>query len=258
MEQVMASFEKTLKEFLREKATLFWTIAWPIIWVLISSFSFVRNAPENVISHVRGSITISLTTFAITIAGMANLPGNIARDRERGLLAKLKSMPVNPWKDFMGRIIGLLSFSFIAAVMVILVGIIVCGATFSGSIVSIFQSIGFFFIIFLASAGIGLLAGTLIKHVQGAIMTGVGISVITASISGLFAPYSSLPDPLKAFSRIYPISSANSSVIYLLVGEWYAGYNPLNASQMLSTVSIASLLFVIGLMVYSKFWRLLG
>ena len=101
-----------------------------------------------------------------------------------------------------------------------------------------------------------MLIGTLIKHVQGAIMTGVGIAVVTASISGVMAPYSSLPWLLQHFARIYPISSANSSITYLLVGKDYAGYDPLNASQTTLTIVISSLLFIGGLVAYSRFcWR---
>lgn len=255
MGQITATLSKTVKEFLRQKTILFWTIAWPILWVLIGSFSFVENAPSEVVSYIRGSITISMSVFALMTAGMANLPGNIAQDRERGLLSKLMSMPIAPWRDFVGRILALLAFSSLAAILVASVGYI-CGARFSYTPTNLLQSIGFLLLISLASAGIGMLIGAFIKHVHGAIMSGVGIAVITAAISGVMAPYSSLPRLLQQFARIYPISSANSSITYLLVGEEYAGYNPLSASQTTLTVVISSLLFIAGLIAYSRFcWR---
>ncbi|MCK4474837.1 ABC transporter permease [Candidatus Bathyarchaeota archaeon] len=101
MGQITATLGKTIKEFLRQKTILFWTIAWPILWVLIGSFSFTGDAPSEVVSHIRGAIAISMSVFALMTAGMANLPGNIAQDRERGLLSKLISMPINPWRDFL-------------------------------------------------------------------------------------------------------------------------------------------------------------
>lgn len=111
MGQITATLGKTIEEFLRQKTILFWTIAWPILWVLIGSFSFTGDAPSEVVSHIRGAIAISMSVFALMTAGMANLPGNIAQDRERGLLSKLISMPINPWRDFFGRILALLAFS---------------------------------------------------------------------------------------------------------------------------------------------------
>ncbi len=50
-----------------------------------------------------------------------------------------------------------------------------------------------------ASAGIGMVIGTVIKNVQGATMTGVGISVVSAAVSGVMVPYSILPEVLKIF-----------------------------------------------------------
>jgi hypothetical protein len=80
--------------------------------------------------------------------------------------------------------------------------------------------------------------------------------VVTASISGVMAPYSSLPLVLQHFAKIYPVSSANSSITYLLEGEGYAGYTPLTASQTTLTIVISFILFVAGLITYSRFcWR---
>jgi hypothetical protein len=69
-------------------------------------------------------------------------------------------------------------------------------------------------------------------------------------------PYAYLPSVLQDFARIYPISSANSAITFLMVGEEYAGYNPLILSQIFSTAFLALLLFVIGLIAYSRFcWK---
>jgi len=255
MGQVTVTLTKTIKEFLRQKTVLFWTILWPIIWVLIGSFSFTGNAPPEVVSHIRGAISISMMVFALMTAGMANLPGNIAQDRERGLLAKLMSMPISPWRDFVGRITALLAFSSLSAISVVLTGYI-CGARFSYSTLAFIEAIGFILLIFIASAGIGLIISTFIRHVHGAIMTGVGLTVISAAISGVMTPYTYLPLILQQFARIYPLSSANSSITYLLVGKDYAGYNPLSTVQISLTVTISLLIFIIGLVAYSKLcWK---
>ena len=101
-----------------------------------------------------------------------------------------------------------------------------------------------------------MLLGTFIKHVHGAIMTGVGLTVVSAAISGVMTPYTYLPSILQQFAKTYPISSANSAITYLLVGSDYAGYNPLNPSQIALTLILSLLVFAIGLITYSKFcWR---
>jgi ABC-2 type transport system permease protein len=255
MGQITATWNKTLKEFLRQKTVLFWTIGWPIIWVLIGSFSFTGDAPAEIVAYTRGAISISMMVFGMMTAGMANLPGSIAQDRERGLLTKVMSMPVRPWRDFTGRILALLAFSVLSAILVILVGF-ACGARFFFSGIDFVASLAFILLIFIASAGMGMLIGTFVKHVHGAIMSGVGITVVSAALSGLMTPYAYLPSVLQNFARIYPTSSANSAITYLLVGEEYAGYNPLSLSQTILTSFLALLLFIFGLIAYSRFcWK---
>ncbi len=256
MRQISAAYIKALKELLREKAALFWTIAWPIIWVIIGSFSFTGGAPQEVVPYIKGSIVISMMVFALMMAGMSNLPASIAGDRANGLLAKLKSMPIEPYKDFLGRLSAVITLSLLAAALVILIGLAL-GARFTGAGVEIPQAIGFVFLVICASAGVGLMAGTLIKHLQGAIMTGVGIAVITSAISGLFAPYELLPVPLQMFARVYPISSAQASIAYLLAGPDIVAYNPLASGQVTLTVALSIVLLLAGLVLYSRLgWKL--
>ncbi len=256
MGQITATWNKTIKEFLRQKSVLFWTIGWPIIWVLIGSFSFTGDAPAEVVAYTRGAISISMMVFGLMTAGMANLPGNLAQDRERGLLTKVMSMPVSPWRDFIGRILALFAFSVLSSILVIAVGL-VCGARFFFTEIDFIEALIFMLIVFIASAGIGMIIGTFVKHVHGAIMSGVGITVVSAALSGVMTPYAYLPSVLQTFAKIYPISSANSAITFLLVGgEAYAGYNPLNLGQIFATAFIALLLFIIGLIAYSRFcWK---
>ena len=165
------------------------------------------------------------------------------------------SMPISPRKDFTGRILALAAFSALAAGLVIAVGF-ACGARFSGTGIQILQAIGFLLLVVCTAAGIGLLIGTFIKHLQGAVMSGVGIAVITAAVSGLFAPYSMLPAPLQLFSRTYPISSAWASATYSLLGESIAGYNPLTFTQISTTIALSLLLLILGTFLYSRLsWR---
>lgn len=255
MGQITGGMERSAKELIRLKESLFWTIAWPSIWVLLSGVIFVRGVAADVLPVMKGSMTVPMMVFALMIAGMSNLPATVSTDRERGTLAKLMSMPVSPWRDFLGRILGLLSFSALAVVLVGLVGY-ATGARFRLSPADLLLTLGFLVVGFVASAGMGTVIASLITNVQGAIMTGVGLSVITAAMSGVMAPYSALPASLQTFARIYPISSVNSSIIYILFGSKYAGYTPLTATQVLTTIATSTGILAVGILLYTRVaWR---
>ncbi|MGD0857362.1 MAG: ABC transporter permease [Dehalococcoidia bacterium] len=254
MSQITATFNKTIKGFLRNRAVLFWTIAWPIILLIILSFTVLNNVPADIMPLAKGGVTVSMVFFALTLAGMSNLASDIARDRESGLLAKLKSMPISPARDFLGRILALIIFALIAVALVTATGLAI-GARFNISIESL-QAVGFLLLAICASAGVGLIIGSLGKTAQGVVFTGVGISVVAAFLSGLFISYSSLPDVLKAFGRIYPVSSAGASTTYLLLGEAVAGYNPFTAGQLITMVALSLAFLGAGIFLYSRMsWK---
>jgi len=227
-----------------------------MIWLIISTLTFTSGIPEEVVPYVKGSMTVSMMVFALMIASMSNLPASIAGDRQDGLLAKLRSMPIKPYWDFIGRLSAIVTFSLLVVVLVLVLGVGL-GARFTGSGVETAQAVGFLLLGISAAAGVGLIIGTLIKNTQGAIMSGVGMSVITAAISGLFAPYDMLPAPLQIFSRVYPISSSQASIVYLLVGPEAAAYNPLTPFQVALTVALSFALLLVGTILYSRLgWNL--
>jgi len=101
---------------------------------------------------------------------------------------------------------------------------------------------------------VGLIVGSLIKSIQGSIMTGVGIAVVTSAISGVFFQYSMLPNVLQKFAQIWPMSAANSVIINYLIGD--IGYNPLNPLYLSLTIIISLLFFSAGIVLYTVFcWR---
>ncbi len=247
--RVAAVFEKVFKEFIRDRSSLFWTIAWPALWVVLSCLIFTQGIPEAILPKVKASMTLQMMGFALMLAGMANLPASIAGDRERGVYRKFASTPMRAWEDALGRLLALLLFSLISSLIVLAVGLAL-GSRYEVTVVAIVEAVGVSFLLLLASGGIGLIIGSIAGRERSATSIGVGVSVITSAISGVFAPYQYLPKGLKLFSKYYPPSTSISALIYLLLGRRYAGYNPLTRLHTPYIITSSLLLFVIGLIFY--------
>ena len=124
MNQISAAYIKGIKDNFMSKPALFWVIAWPAIWLLLAVFVFLRQVPPEYAALAKGQSTISMVTFSIMVCGMSNLPANISEDRQRGLFQKLKTMPVQPWKEAIGKILAVLTFGLVSAVVIIFLGIL--------------------------------------------------------------------------------------------------------------------------------------
>lgn len=252
--RMRAVFEKTLKEFIRDRSSLFWTIAWPALWVVLDCLIFTQGIPESILPRVKASMTLQMMGFAIMLAGMANLPASIAGDRERGVYQKFASTPMRTWEDATGRLLALLFFSIISSLIVLAVGLAL-GSRFEVTGIRLLKSIGVVLLLLLSSGGVGLIIGSIAGSAHSAVSIGVGVAVITSAVSGVFAPYQMLPKGLKIFSKLYPPSTSISAIIYLILGRRYAGYNPLTRLHAIYTIASSLLLHLLGLWLYHlKLW----
>lgn len=252
--QIFATVEKILKEFLRDKIVLFFTFALPVFFLIVLPILY-QGAPSEIVSKLKGSLSVTMVSFLTMVAGYADLSGSIASDRERGLYQKIASMPVKPWMEGVGRSLGVWALSSIGALIVISVGL-VYGAEFNGDFIVILKCIGLFMLVAIASAGIGLIIASLVKAESAATHAGVAITLLTAFLGGMFLPYSMLPPFLQSFARVYPVSSANASMVSLLQGQRIAGYDPLNTPQIGVTILLSCFCFVLGLALYARrCWR---
>jgi len=245
---------KSLKEFTRERMVIFWTYAVPLFFLAVLPMMY-GGAPAGVVSGLKGGLTLTMVTFLVMTAGQSNLPGSIAMDTERGLYLKMASMPVSPWKESLGRIIATWIFSLVGAALMLSAGLLY-GAVFNGSLTDILAAAGFSFLTAVASVGVGLIIASLVKGESAATHTGVAMTLLTYFLGGMALPYTSLPEVLRVFARLHPITSANASMIFLLEGESYIGYNPLGAVQVCTTVASSLLVLAVGVALYSHLcWR---
>jgi ABC-2 type transport system permease protein len=251
MRQVLGTFTKSIKCYARIRPVVIFTIALPVFLLIITGVSLNKSIAASDLPMAKGVLTISMVGFSLMLAGILNLAGSITRDRETGLLTKLKSMPIKPWSDFLGRIMAAGLLSLVAAILIVVVGLLF-GARFSLSISTDMEAIGFLLLAIISAAGIGLIIGSYTKLVLATFFVGLAITLVTAFISGIFIPYESLPSAFHVFARLYPISSAVSSSTYLLLGERALEYDPLTAGQVISTLLISVGFLAAGVLIYTK------
>jgi ABC-2 type transport system permease protein len=252
--QVSAVTGKAIKEFMRERMVLFWTYAVPLFFLMVLPVMY-NDAPSDILASLKGGLTITMLNFMTMTAGQSNLPGSIATDREKGVYLKMASMPVSPMWEGMGRVIAVWFASTLGALIILALGI-GYGAVFTVNLYSLLQTAVFSFLVALASTGIGFIIAALVKGESAATHTGVAITLLTYFLGGMAIPYDNLPDFMKALARVHPIPSANASMIQILIGQSYTGYDALTAFQISTTVAFSVLLFSAGLLVYTRnCWR---
>lgn len=251
MNPILVSMNRTLKEYTRNRMIIVSTLAVPLFFLILLPITII-DIPDVLLPQLKGFITLTMITLLIMSATQANLAGFIAADRERGLYRKIMSMPVVLWKECTGRILAVGIFSFVSMILLVLLGLIY-GAKFDFEVIEIIMCLGFLLLIGLAGVGTGLIIASFVKNESVATHMGVALTLVIFFLGGMAIPFSDLPNLIQLFAQVHPVSSATASIVYLLIDENFVGYNPLSIGQVILTSLLSSMLFFIGIILYSNY-----
>ena len=252
--QVRASFMRSMRIFLRDKAIIGSSVLVPVFFLIVLPLVLFQDVPIEFMPALRGFLVIAMITLLIMSTAMSNLPGSIAADRDHDLYSKLSSMPVNPVYECLGRIVTVFVFSAIGSLAVVALGLVL-GAELIVTSIDLLLIAGLASVITLFAAGVGLIIAGVVKSESAAAHVGVAI-VLFIYFIGIAFPYRDLPDLLKPFVHVNPICLGNNMIAVLAVGEEFVGYNPFNFIDVTVMLLLTALLFIIGLYTYSRYcWR---
>jgi ABC-2 type transport system permease protein len=252
--QVIASFKRSMRIFLRDKAVIGSSMVSPLFFLIVLPLLLFRDVPAEAMPILQGYLVISMCTFMVMITAISNLPGSIAADRDHDLYSKLSSMPISPVSECIGRILTVLSFSGLGAVIVGAIGIGL-GAQFFLGAIDLLLILGVGCVVVLAASGVGLVVAALAKSESAAAHVGLAIVMVTYFI-GIAFPYGELPPFLQPLARFNPLSLANNMMATLALGGNIGGFNPLTLFDTVFLLSTSSLLFLAGMYLYSRrCWR---
>lgn len=125
--QVKAFALRTLRELFRNRAALFWGLAAPVFFYVLFGVIVAQGGnagaakAANAVSFgVFGAFSVTLVTFA------ASLSADLTNKRYR----KLRSLPISPSADVLGRFVGGFVLAAVSFLLVLVVGVLT-GASFS-------------------------------------------------------------------------------------------------------------------------------
>ncbi len=254
IDQVVASFSRSMRIFLRDKAIFGSSLFVPIFFLLVLPQVMFSNTPADVLPLAKGFLTIALVVLLIMTTGMSNLSGSIAGDRDHDLYSKLSSMPINPWAESIGRILTVIAFSSLGSLIILTLGV-VTGAELPVAPSNLVFVLGIGLVIMLAVSGAGFIISSFAQSESAASHIGVAI-VLANYFIGITVPYKDLPELLKGVARYNPISAGTNMMTTLVLGQDVVGYNPLNFFDVGLMITLCGIILVVGLLLYSRrSWR---
>jgi len=121
--QARSFFERYARELFRNKTVLFWSIAFPVGFYLLTITVFVpvEEIPADERPYIFAATAISYGTFGAIIVCLSSFGQQLAADLEADRYKQFRALPIAPTADMAGRMLAgilLAAVSFLAVVVV--------------------------------------------------------------------------------------------------------------------------------------------
>ena len=171
---------------------------------VIRTETHMRYNPEQkaVFNFVPGVMTLILMLVSAMMTSIT-----LAREKEMGTMEVLLVSPLRPLQIVLGKTAPYLALSFINAVMVVILGMVVFGMPMRGSFLLLGAEC---FLYMFVSLALGILISTRAQTQMAALFaSALSLMMPTMLLSGFIFPRESMPVPLQVLGTLFPATWFN-------------------------------------------------
>ena len=230
---VMHQFRADLRCFLRNKESVFWTLALPIVFLVI--FGTVFRHQDVAVPGGRINEPVyyvpGIIVFGLIAATFSNLVVTVVRYREAGIYKRRRATPVSA-----SAVITARAFVAVAASLAITTVLVVIGWTAYGAHIPM-RTVPALLLDIIVGAVVfcclGFAVASVIKKADAAQPVVQAIVLPLCFLSGVFIPILELPHWLIDVGKVFPVHALSDALL--------ATYNPHTLGSGLNWVDLAVL-----------------
>jgi len=234
------------KLFLREPASAFFTLIFPLLMLFIFG-SIYGNTPPPGSSNSQGAIGSLIPAFSAMVIGMVGLMPitiTLATYRENGILRRLGTTPVSPLVIMSAQVIVVFIMTVLGVILLVLAGVLVYHVQFEGNVFSILAG---FVLGSLSFFGIGFILASTMPTARTAQIVAMVLLYPMLILSGAGWPRELMPGTVQKLSSFLPLTY----VVNLLRGLWIGE----SWGQHTADIFILVVMLIVGVFVSVKLFR---
>jgi ABC-2 type transport system permease protein len=205
--------------FLREPVAVFFTVAFPAILVGVLGSVRAFREPDKDLGGIRVIdlyVTISITLI-IAMLALQGTPAVLANYREKGVLRRLGTTPVNPAMLLVAQLVNSMMVALVSVALVLGLGRIAFAVPLPR------QFGGFLLALVLAAAAlfaIGLFVAAVAPNAKAGNAIGVILFFPVMFFAGLWAPRETMPALLRRIGDFTPLGAGEQALHQATMGSW--------------------------------------
>jgi ABC-2 type transport system permease protein len=233
------------KLFLREPASAFFTLIFPLLMLFIFGSIYGNNPPPG--STSRGAIDALIPAFTAMIIGMVGLMPitiTLATYRENGILRRLRTTPISPLVVMVAQVIVVFTMTVLGMILLVSAGVLVYHVQFEGNLLSL---LGGFVLASLSFYGIGFILASTLPTARTAQIVAMVLLYPMLILSGAAWPRELMPATVEKISAFLPLTY----VVNLLRGLWVGDAWSLHVTDVIILV----VMLAVGVLVSVRLFR---
>jgi ABC-2 type transport system permease protein len=233
-----------LKEFFRQRESVVFTLAFPVILLLV--FGAILDYDIGFGVSFTQYFMAGVIAAGILGAGLQNMAISIATERSDGTLKGLAGTPMPKSAYFAGKVVQVLAVT--VAIVVILLAV---GALFYGVDLPTGRDwVTFVWVTVLGSAActlLGIAISSLAKNGRSASATVTPIALVLQFISGVFFQFSQVPPWLQTIAALFPLKWMAQGLRSVFLPEALAAQEPAGSWELGRVALVLAVWCVAGL-----------
>jgi len=213
---VMHQFRYDQRVFWRNPASVFFTVMFPLIFLVLFAGLFGDQRIESLGVQTSTYYVPGIITLAVVSATLVSLAMNLVVNREAGRLKRLRGTPLPTWAFIAGRVGNSIVVSLLMVVLVTLLGALLFGVevptnTIPGILLTLV--VGAF-----SFSALGFALSSVIPSEDAAPAITNATVLPLYFLSGVFIPQSEIPEGVLHVADLFPIRH--------LFEAFFAGFDP--------------------------------
>jgi ABC-2 type transport system permease protein len=225
---------------------LFDLVMTPIMFTLLFTFVFggaLAGSPGQYLQFFLPGILVQTVVFNAVYSGMG-----LSTDLGKGLFDRFRSLPIWPLAPFAGLMVGDVLRHLIAAVIILIIGLIL-GYRPEAGLLGVISSLLLLLAIGFGTGWVFIVLGLLIRTPMTVMTIGFSFLFPLVFASNIMVDPATMPGWLRGFVEINPVSLMTTAIRALMAGS--AGLDQI-ALALIAPVLLTVLLAPITLWLYRK------
>ena len=233
-----------LKEFFRQRESVVFTLAFPVILLLVFGAVLNYNLGQGVgfVQYFMAGIIGA----GILGAGLQNMAISIATERSDGTLKGLAGTPMPKSAYFVGKVVQVLAVTVLIVALLLLIGTVFYDVPLpTGS-----DWLTFVWVTLLGSASctlLGIALSSLAKNGRSASATITPIALVLQFISGVFFQFTQVPTWLQTIAALFPLKWMTQGLRSVFLPDSFAAQEPAGSWELGRVALVLAVWCVAGL-----------